>query len=352
MYGRTTTPPTPGLFSRNLAIYPGFIPLYSHVEHQIMEPVAPPACNPHLKRVLKSYQSAALKSLNGPSNYVAGWGDPSKLSPGELKAMLTLAGLKREGSGLDGPKLDIHLASPPAAPHTTVGQQMPLFLPMDSTRSEKTETVLEGETIACFVVGGEKRLCLPQILNTVLRDFDLQQINNICDELHIFCSRCNAEQLDILKVTGVLPCSAPSCGLITKTDAERLCNALLHRTPEKSRDPPSPNAFKVYHECFGKCKGLLSPELYTSPYAKCIECFDCRGMFSPQKFVVHSHKGLENRTCHWGFDSANWRSYLLLAKEQDNRSRCQRILDDIKARFDFTSRYKRKEVGLVQIYLR
>lgn len=320
-----------------------------------MEPLAPPAFNPHLKRVLKSYQSSALKSLNGPSNYVQGWGEPSKLRPTEMKAMLALEALKREAvttgtTVLDSPppKVEIPLVSPQSTSSSRVSpSQMPLFLPMDASRSEKTETVLEGETIACFVVGGEKRLCLPQILNTVLRDFSLQQINNICDELHIFCSRCNAEQLEILKVTRVLPASAPSCGLITKTDAERLCNALLHRTPEKSRDPPSPNAFKVYHECFGKCKGLLSPELYTSEYAKCIECFDCRGMFSPQKFVVHSHKGLENRTCHWGFDSANWRSYLLLAKDQDSRGRCQRILEEIKARFDYTNRYKRKEVGLV-----
>ena len=310
-----------------------------------MEPLAPPAFNPHLKRVLKSYQSVALKSLSGPSNYVAAWGDPSKLSPNELKAMLALNELKREGT-YDGHKLDLSMVGQSAG-HTGVSsQQMPLFLPMDSTRSEKSETILEGETIACFVVGGEKRLCLPQILNTVLREFSLQQINTICDELHIFCSRCNSEQLDILKVTGVLPLSAPSCGLITKTDAERLCNALLHRSPEKSRDPPTANAFKVYHECFGKCKGIFSPELYTSPYAKCIECFDCHGLFSPQKFVVHSHKALENRTCHWGFDSANWRSYLLLAKDQDGRDQCQRILDDIKARFDFTSRFKRKEVGV------
>jgi len=221
-------------------------------------------------------------------------------------------------------------------------QMMPVLIPKDMTSTEKTETILEGETIACFIVGGEKRLCLPQILNTVLRDFNLQEINTVCDDLHIFCSRCSAEQLETLKVTRVLPPSAPSCGLITKTDAERLCNALLHREPEKSKGR-TPNSFKVYHECFGKCKGIFNPELYTSPHAKCIECTECRGLLSPQKFVCHSHKALENRTCHWGFDSANWRAYLLLAKDQEFRDRAQRELDGMKARFDYMSRYKRKD---------
>uniref|UniRef100_A0A3B3BWN0 SKI proto-oncogene n=1 Tax=Oryzias melastigma TaxID=30732 RepID=A0A3B3BWN0_ORYME len=175
-------------------------------------------------------------------------------------------------------------------------------------RPQRT-TVLEGETISCFVVGGEKRLCLPQILNTVLRDFSLQQINSVCDELHIYCSRCTAEQLEILKVMGILPFSAPSCGLITKTDAERLCNALIYGG---AFPPRSKKDFKVYHECFGKCKGLFVPELYASPSAACIQCMDCRLMYPTHKFVVHSHKAQENRTCHWGFDSANWRAYILL----------------------------------------
>ena len=225
-----------------------------------------------------------------------------------------------------------------------------LYFPFDS-RVEKTETMLEGESIACFIVGGEKRLCLPQILNTVLRQFVLDDINNVCDDLHIFCSRCNSEQLHTLKQQGILPQGAPSCGLITKTDAERLCNALLHRNPEKAKEPPSPSSFRVYHECFGKCKGIFNPERYNTPFDKCIECLDCHGMFSPQKFVCHSHKALENRTCHWGFDSANWRSYLLLSKDQDCRDQCQEFLDRMKARFDYTNRFKRKEVRNVSFVI-
>uniref|UniRef100_B1AUF2 Ski sarcoma viral oncogene homolog (avian) n=1 Tax=Mus musculus TaxID=10090 RepID=B1AUF2_MOUSE len=221
----------------------------------------------------------------------------------------------------------------------------------------KKESAKEGETISCFVVGGEKRLCLPQILNSVLRDFSLQQINSVCDELHIYCSRCTADQLEILKVMGILPFSAPSCGLITKTDAERLCNALLYGG---AYPPPckkelaaslalglelSERSVRVYHECFGKCKGLLVPELYSSPSAACIQCLDCRLMYPPHKFVVHSHKALENRTCHWGFDSANWRAYILLSQDytgKEEQARLGRCLDDVKEKFDYANKYKRR----------
>ena len=323
-----------------------------------MEQLATQNYNPHLKRVLEKYQTAAERSLSGPAGYpslpvavntgtprsnagVSAWEQAkATVDMDEYRKIFrnTLKNMQQTDTKMGdvGPYFN-------AAPFLI--QPMPLLLPTDSSRGEKSETVLEGVHIACFIVGGEKRLCLPQILNTVLRDFTLQDINAVCDELHIFCSRCNREQLEILKRSQILPKGAASCGLITKTDAERLCNALLHRCPEKATDPPSRISFKVYHECFGKCKGLFSPELYTNPNSKCIQCCDCRGVFSPQRFVCHSHKALENRTCHWGFDSANWRAYLLLAKDQEFRERYQPALDDLKAKFDSAGRYKRKEVS-------
>ncbi|XP_044524581.1 ski oncogene [Gracilinanus agilis] len=245
----------------------------------------------------------------------------------------------------------LHL--PPIQPPPPV-MPGPFFMPSDRS-TERCETILEGETISCFVVGGEKRLCLPQILNSVLRDFTLQQINSVCDELHIYCSRCTADQLEILKVMGILPFSAPSCGLITKTDAERLCNALLYGgayPPHCKKEFASAleleiteKSFRVYHECFGKCKGLLVPELYVNPSAACIQCLDCRLMYPPHKFVVHSHKALENRTCHWGFDSANWRAYILLSQDytgKEEKARLGQCLDDVKEKFDYGNKYKRK----------
>ena len=83
--------------------------------------------------------------------------------------------------------------------------QIPILTAPDQSCSERCETILEGERISCFVVGGERRLCLPQILNTVLQEFSLHQINQVCDELQIYCSRCTRDQLEELKHSGILP---------------------------------------------------------------------------------------------------------------------------------------------------
>ncbi|XP_054857380.1 ski oncogene [Eublepharis macularius] len=309
-----------------------------------METVSRSSFQPHpgLQKTLEQFHLSSMSSLGGPAAFSARW----------AQEMYN----KRE-TGKEAPEGVLPL--PPLPPPPVVPG--PFFMPSDRS-TERCETVLEGETISCFVVGGEKRLCLPQILNSVLRDFSLQQINGVCDELHIYCSRCTADQLEILKVMGILPFSAPSCGLITKTDAERLCNALLYGGAFRCKKdfagaalgapagaPPelelSEKSFKVYHECFGKCKGLLVPELYSSPGAACIQCLDCRLLYPPHKFVVHSHKALENRTCHWGFDSANWRAYLLLSQDyasKEEKARLAQCLDEVKEKFDFSSRYKRR----------
>ena len=304
-----------------------------------MEQLALLGYNPHIHMVLKSFQDAAMHSLRGPSRYISTWNDDTrKMSDTELEEY------KRAFSGyIKGETMDIK-----ASHRAALQSQIPFLFSMDTSSCERSETNLEGETIACFVVGGEKRLCLPQILNTLLRPFSMEQVYEACNELHIFFSRCTLKQLHILKSQGVLPDNAPNCGLITKTDAERLCHKMLYSCPEKSNlNPPTPNSFKVYHECFGKCKGVFIPELYTHPHAMCVKCCDCEGMFSPPHFVCHSHKALENRTCHWGFDSANWRSYLLLAKDQSQLShmiKLEKCLEEIKEKFDL----KRKEVGISQ----
>uniref|UniRef100_A0A3Q2QG51 SKI like proto-onco n=1 Tax=Fundulus heteroclitus TaxID=8078 RepID=A0A3Q2QG51_FUNHE len=205
--------------------------------------------------------------------------------------------------------------------------------------TELTHSLLEGESISCFVVGGEKRLCLPQVLNSVLRDFSLQQINTVCDELYVYCSRCDAEQLHILKVLGILPFNAPSCGLITLTDAQRLCNALLRPGAALPADPSGNEAsFQVEHQCLGKCQGLFVAQFYTQPEAPCIQCVECQLLFSPQKFVMHSHKSPDKRTCHWGFDSAKWPCYLQLARKYQGtpeESRLKQLLEEVKEKFHY-----------------
>uniref|UniRef100_A0A8C2G9V0 Ski oncogene n=1 Tax=Cyprinus carpio TaxID=7962 RepID=A0A8C2G9V0_CYPCA len=292
--------------------------------------------HPGLQQTLKQFHLSSMSSLGGPAAFSARW----------QQDML----FKKDGKGAE-----VMVNRPAQTPPVMPG---PLFIPSDRS-TERCETVLERETISCFVVGGEKRLCLPQILNSVLRDFSLQQINSVCDDLHIYCSRCTADQLEILKVMGILPFSAPSCGLITQTDAERLCNALIyggtfppHADKELSCSielERTEKSFKVYHECFGKCKGLFVPELYTSPNAACIQCLDCRLMFPTHKFVVHSHKRLENRTCHWGFDSSNWRAYILLDQdysEKEESSTLQQLLNELKGKFDLGNKHKTSYKGL------
>ncbi|XP_034244963.1 ski oncogene [Thrips palmi] len=276
-------------------------------------------CNPHLKKVLKSYQLSAQRSLHGPS---------------------TLASLGSLPSSLPSPTV---LVSPPAQPAPAADTKVTLPLLSaadrgDGGRAERLDTDLEGQAIACFVVGGEKRLCLPQVLNLVLRDFSLGQINSVCDELHIYCSRSNPEQLEELQATGDLPMTAASCGLITQTDAERLCAALLPRgVPCASKTLA--DGFHVYHECFGRAQGLCRPD---EPLQRSIECLECRLLFGPQQFVSHAHRHPETSTVHWGFDSANWRAYLLLAEDQDSQEELRKRLAVYKERA--RERLKRKQV--------
>ncbi|CAL4092298.1 unnamed protein product [Meganyctiphanes norvegica] len=241
-----------------------------------------------------------------------------------------------------------HFLAPPPFPP----QPWPVFtVPDKEGHGGQAETLLDGEPIACFTVGGEKRLCLPQILNSVLRDFSLTQINAVCSDLQIYCSRCTAEQLDELKSAAVLPSSAMSCGLITNTDAQRLTQTLLatHPANRPPQVPPMPrvkNQLMVYHCCFGKCKGVVWEELYVGPGAPCVECDECHGLFSPERFVTHAHRSLEKRTCHWGFEADNWRTYLLLAKDQTMpMEKAEALLKSLKNKFD-PSNHKRKKDGV------
>ncbi|XP_051970098.1 ski-like protein [Xyrauchen texanus] len=240
-----------------------------------------------------------------------------------------------------------HKLAPPQAQGGGAGG--PLLVPPDSS-TDLGLCSLEGESISCFSVGGELRLCLPQLLNTILRDFSLQQINSVCDQLYLYCSRCDNTQLHILKVLGILPPGTPSCGLITLTDAQRLCNTLLHpgedlfheshkgyvAGEEKEKDSEESGGFWVEHQCLGKCQGLFVPQLYSSPDAPCIHCSQCRKLFCPERFVMHSHRQPDKRTCHWGFDSAKWACYLQLAHRHlgtADEEKLQQTLENMKEKY-------------------
>ncbi|CAG0889828.1 unnamed protein product [Cyprideis torosa] len=273
-----------------------------------------PSVHPHLKQVLKKYQTSAMTTLNGPSSVI------------ESGHVTTAASPLVSGEDDDKPVEAASVTSLPFAP----------FVAGSDPGSQREEVVFEGKSIPCFTVGGEKRLCLYSIFTSVLRDFSLSQINQTCDDLRIFCSQCNPAQLRELKDCGILPASAPSCGLITRTDAERLCSVLLRSAPPRlpSDFKTRPFGFKVYHLCFGKAKGICYLDWYDSPEARCIECIDCLGLMSPEHFVSHVCRRRENRTVHWGYDSSHWRSYILLADDQERCDKLQVHLDDFKNRFD------------------
>ncbi|KAM4041819.1 ski-like protein [Anomaloglossus baeobatrachus] len=281
--------------------------------------------NPGLKHTLAQFNLSSRSSLGGPAAFSARFSQENM-----------------------SPTVFLPLPSPQIHPG-------PLLIPPDSS-TELTQTELEGESISCFMVGGEKRLCLPQVLNSVLRDFSLQQINIVCDEMYIYCSRCTSDQLHILKVLGILPFNAPSCGLITLTDAQRLCNALLrpHTYPQNGSLLPAKNslaqlketgsAFEVEHDCLGKCQGLFAPHLYAQPDAPCIQCLECYGMFSTQTFVMHSHRSPDKRTCHWGFDSSKWHCYLHLSPKYQHNPDLKKIkglFDEMKEKFSKKNQPKR-----------
>jgi len=199
------------------------------------------------------------------------------------------------------------------------------------------ETNLDGFNVGCFSLGGEKRLCFTELVQNVLKDYNVHEIFSRRDELLVYCSKCTPQQLDALKLAGILPWTSTSSNLITKSDAYRLWGSLYGPRAPKF-DPKTRGrgtlSFEVYHECFGGCVGIFEPELYTEPTSQCIRCTECNGLFSPKKFVSHNHTSFDEvHTCHWGFESSRWRYYLLLVEQKPTRELLM-LWDSIKDKFN------------------
>ncbi|XP_053673569.1 ski oncogene-like [Anopheles nili] len=307
---------------------------------------------PHVISVLKTYQDKAPRSLHGPGLSLV---HPSKagaivVGRSETPDLPHASGASGGGAqqhgahhhehGRDEDGAGVVQSQPP-----TRQQQQPLGPPVPGVPIMTTPdpdcgivqmTVLEGKRIGCFLLGGETRLCLPQIFNNILMDFSVEQINRSIQELMIYLYNCTDQQLQEFKRANIIPDTAKTCGLITRTNAERLCSSLLHQAHELrprlkggGGGGVMNGSFRVYHRCFGKGEGLFLPELYSFEEPTCIECAECRGLFSPQKFVCHQHEPQEIRTCHWGFNSSNWRSYIHVAEAEKNRDEHALVLDKI-----------------------
>jgi len=244
--------------------------------------------NPFIKRLLRNYQQTAERSLRGP-------GDNRRL--GITPGLVALSRVRGD-------------------PH------------------RRLETMLEGESISCFVVGGERRLCVPQLLNTALSRFTLSEINSACDALRIHIALADDSQLTVLRRDRVLPGRAHGCGLMTQSDAQRLCAALLgryQRSRSSSLAVTTDDSIPVMHRCFGKCAGWLRTS------ARLVKCAACHHEFDVQQFVCHSHGDQESRTCHWGFDAANWALYLQLTPDVADNQQLRELLDYFKDEAELTS---------------
>ena len=201
------------------------------------------AMNPKMRRLLKSYQEMASNSLNGPEyyenlamlanfhqqfnmktldpitakvatasqSYFNGSGpfpnaerlmnDFSKLHvvlPEDAKSEITKLSINNLANYLTK-KTELNESTSASSLHSKQK------LSQDQENGKLVLTTLEGAKIWCFNDGGEQRLCLPQILTTVLGNFSLNDINNVCDQFQINCRRCNAEQLSELKKRNILP---------------------------------------------------------------------------------------------------------------------------------------------------
>lgn len=268
---------------------------------------------PGIQKVLNSYHQRAPSSLKGPGLMHS--------HKQELKSHEFC-----DPQSLPPPPLLPHTIQEPAPalPH-------PIFSTPDHSCGILYRTELEGHLIGCFLVGGEMRLCFPQVLNQVLKECSFNEIHRVIDYLGIDCSPCTPEQLHEFKAAEILPKETKSCGLITRTNAERLCSILLHNS-EFTRNTEGLVSFMVFTNCFDKCQGICTPDLYSFKDPACIQCVRCNGWFSPQRFVCHAHKKPETYTCHWGFNSKNWRSYIQVEYEHENREQFNKLLDKLKDR--------------------
>lgn len=213
-------------------------------------------------------------------------------------------------------------------------KSQPILTAPDSEKGSLNFCRLENKAIGCYDIGGESRLCFPQILSTILKDVPLDQINQKSTELSITLLLSTPEQTTEFKYANILPSNVPPCGLITRTNAERLCSELLHKPQIKEKESNGYFKFRVYHRCFGKCEGICTPELFSFTDRSCIECVECHGTMPPNKFVLHvcKNKPKESFTCHWGFESNKWRSYVLVSEGEENQEKCTNFLDAILKR--------------------
>lgn len=216
--------------------------------------------------------------------------------------------------------------------------RLPMLTFQDANRSADVTVVeIEGEELASFEIGGEPRVCFPQLMATCLLSHDISEINKTMSRLNIYRSPCTSEQTAALRKCGAVQPSTAACDLLTLTDCYRICMEL-----QKNRRPNAPLApamsnlpgdLCVEHECFGRACGILRPSLYSSTDSRCVTCVECRELLTPRSFVLHSHGPSEVRTVHWGFNPENWRAYIHLPSDGECSEEATTSLEAVKDKF-------------------
>lgn len=281
--------------------------------------------NPLIDEILQKYRDCSTESMTGPKGLTANRATAKKLwSSADDYAKHSYVSSTEPSRGAISKTYTVRIPPPKRQDSFTF-----------------KETIIDSVPLACFSSGGEKRVCYTELVNKVLKDFDSKEIDTNRDRLQIYCPRCSSQQLELFKLAGVLPWSSTSASFISKTDSFRLIGVLTaSEVPRRPSRIFPVDSLEVYHECFGGCVGTLEIDKYTDPYAKCITCSHCDGIFSPRRFVVHNHSSGEIHTCHWGFDDAKWRLYLMLCNEQPTLH-VQKLWEMLLNKFSDGQRWKR-----------
>lgn len=213
-----------------------------------------------------------------------------------------------------------------AQENVTVGNNItPFIFEADSGSSTLKSTHLANHLISCFVVGGEIRLCAPQVYSVILNDVSEENLAHWIREYQIVDQTASQDQFMSLKSNHAIPGASITCGLMTKTNAERLVGALIdpvnyRRLPKEKRMKVEP--ILIQHDCFGGCEARLFTALYPGP---CVECIHCNCLMTTESFCRHSHNKKEHDPiCHWGFDAVNWRNYVRVHDLVDSELEVQR----------------------------
>lgn len=200
---------------------------------------------------------------------------------------------------------------------------IPLLLPSDARSAVLKSTVVAGQLLNCFVIGGECRLVFPQLRSLCFGNITTHNLDETMNLLAIINPHASEEQLNVLKKNHVIPAYLPKCELITKTNAERLIAMLKFiGSPRPAElydnDHSRIPSLKVAHDCFGGCSALLYPSMMPDP---CLECNSCHLMFKPDDFCRHTHQPATRKdTCFWGFDAQNWPYYIRIDDELIERN--------------------------------